>query len=431
MFELALAASFHSLIEIIACNILEKMGCTATKEDKTVFDHTGSHSTDRKKTIRERVTLVTSPQKRAEALDEDSKKVAIKKQKWLNKQVSQLDANKGGDWERVFDSMCQELNKTELSITELDQLFKKLGTKVNKPMLHLMFSLFDANNNGKVDKTEFLVTMTFLAEAHGTDDIIDLAFFIFDTNKSGAVSKTEFSTMCYALMNKAKFVLGIPVFRKIFRQHLEAEHCAESLDFYEEYQKARKVITPAKFVNDSRRFSLLEFIPEEAVLTIQDARDIYAKYIYEGAPNQVNLSAANRNRVEDVIKENKERTPSAIVDAGAFDACVNELINLIETDSMGRFKEKLRHDKLWISQQVWDSEKIKGDVMTKAQFRKWAQKNPQMFSFLEELRFTLKKALHRQKLAAILSIQRAYRRRIRENFKQLVVDAMQHKDELK
>jgi Ca2+-binding EF-hand superfamily protein len=362
---------------------------------------------------------------KAEALSETDAKVTAKKQKWLAKQKHKINSAEASDWEYIFDETCRDLKTTELSMGQLEEVFKKLGSRVNRAMLQLIFSMFDANNNGKVDKTEFLVAISFLANAAKTKDLVDLAFYLFDTNKSGQVSMEEFSTMCYALMNKAKFVLGVPVFRAAFRKHVEAELCQENLNFYEDYEKVRKVIKPAQQRSDARRGSAFaELVPEEAVLTIQDARDLFAKYIYEGAPEQVNLVDANRRHVEELIRASEHLTPTAIVSADAFDACIIELLALMEADSMGRFKEKIRNDKLWISQQVWESEHIKGHNMTKAQFRKWASNNPNTFVFLHELQVTLKKALYRQKIMSAIMIQRAYRARLRTKLRQVVTGAV-------
>ena len=80
---------------------------------------------------------------------------------------------------------------------------------------------------------------------------------------------------------------------------------------------------------------------------------------------------------------------------------------------MNRFKEKIRNNLEWLPDQVWQSEHITGDSMTSSQFRKWAKKNPNMFSFLDELQVTLAKALHRQKITSATIIQRAYRAKLR------------------
>lgn len=410
------------------CSSKTSANAAQDKDDIAVVgvnDSARSHTVKTRKTVTELVTLVASPSKRAEALESDDQRVVKKKQKWLDKQKSQLQAENAHDWETIFDNTCKELKKDVLTSAELDQMFKNMGTRINNAMLPLLFSLFDANNDGKVDKTEFLVSVNFLTAATKTKDINDLAFLIFDTNRSGTVSKAEFAAMCYALMSKAKFVLSVPVFRKFFREHLEAEHCVESLDFVEAYEKVRKVITPATFSNDPRRGSMVtEVTSEEAVLTIQSAKDLYAHFIYEGAPDQVNLSDVNRRRVEDQLHENSTKTPNAIIDSGPYDACVTELINLMETDSMARFKEKLRTNQTRISDAVWEDEHILGDLMSKSQFKKWAEKNPSTFAFLGEIQATLKKALYRQKIKSAIVIQRAYRARLRAKLQQLVHTVM-------
>jgi hypothetical protein len=313
------------------------------------------------------------------------------------------------------------LQKKELSFSEMDQLFKKLGTKVNRSMLQLIFSLFDADNSGTVDKTEFLVSITFLSKAQATKDVIELAFLLFDSNRSGAVNKEEFAAMCLAMMNKAKFVLGIPVLRAAFRKHLEADYCVENLDFYEALEKCRDVTKQATF---ARRDSGLgeEVTPEVAVIPVAEAKKIFEQFVREGAPTQVNLSYSNRRRVEEAISNLSEDAKT--MDSAPFDQCIAELLNMIETDSMSRFKEKIRQDGLWLSDQVWMSEKIKGPAMTKEVFKKWAKKNPNMFTFLVELQHTLRKALHRQKIRAAMVIQRAYRARLRAKLQNVITEVV-------
>jgi len=97
------------------------------------------------------------------------------------------------DWERVWTEMTTKLGKESLSFDEMDRLFKKMDISINRAMMMLMFSLFDVNKDGVVDKQEFLVVVIFLTQRG--EDAIDMAFSIFDSNRSGSISKTEFNEM--------------------------------------------------------------------------------------------------------------------------------------------------------------------------------------------------------------------------------------------
>lgn len=395
--------------------------------------HQTSPTSTPRKTIRDRLAQLS----RDESLDMSDERVKEKKKKWLKKQASKLHkVHNLDEWARVFDDICRELKKEELSFYELDALFRHLGTNVNRAMLQLIFSLFDADGSGSVSRTEFLVSITFLSEAEKTRDVIDLAFLLFDSNRSGSVSKSEFSSMCYAMMNKAKFVLGAPFLREAFRKHLESEHATENLDFYEDWEKSRKVVKTSRRLSarisdaaanaNPRRTSALSLDtvePEKAVLLLKDARRMFNDFVSASAARQVNLADANRKRVEAVMAENKALQDEDEMDSAAFDYCGAELLNLMETDSMGRFKDKIRTNETWLADQVWASEGITSDAMSKMQFRKWASNNPEMFTFLKELQATLRKALYRQKVAAALKIQRAYRAKVRARLVQVVSDA--------
>jgi len=63
----------------------------------------------------------------------------------------------------------------------------------------------------------------------------------------------------------------------------------------------------------------------------------------------------------------------------------------------------------WFADHVWSDEGLDKGSMTRAQFRTWAEKNPGVFSFLDDLRNALRNAENRQKFLAALRIQRWYR----------------------
>jgi len=92
-----------------------------------------------------------------------------------------------------------------------------------------------------------------------------------------------------------------------------------------------------------------------------------------------------------------------------IDRSVGEIIRLLETDSMPRYKEKIRKQGTWFADHVWKDEKLGNSSMTPAQFRTWAEKNPGAFSFLEDLQLALRNAENRQKSMATVRLQRWWR----------------------
>lgn len=336
--------------------------------------------------------------------------ILVKTQQWMESQAQKLSGANTRDWEHVFDEYCAKQGKEELTFDQLNAMFRELGTRVNRPMLQLLFSLFDANGNGTVDRHEFLVSVTFLAQAAEHDatknDIVDLAYFLFDTNRGGTISKQEFNNMCLVLISKAKFVLAIGFLRQAFRECLIRNHCEENLDFYEAVE--RLVVhppTPA-LARSAPRPSLLDFGNNKAKIPHADLKRVFDDFITDQSPRQVNVSSANRKQVESALAS-LHGSESSLADAHMFDNCVAEIVGLLEADSLPRFKEEIR---LTLADRVWEEEELQPDEhMDAARFRRFAENHPGMFSFLEELRGILLKAQQKQRVLAASKIQKAFR----------------------
>ncbi|KAH9259697.1 hypothetical protein BASA81_002119 [Batrachochytrium salamandrivorans] len=335
--------------------------------------------------------------------------ILVKTQQWMESQAQKLSGANTRDWERMFDEYCAKQGKEELTFDQLTGMFRELGTRVNRPMLQLLFSLFDANGNGTVDRHEFLVSVTFLAQAAEHDstknDIIDLAYFLFDTNRGGTISKQEFNNMCLVLINKAKFVLAIGFLRQAFRECLLRNHCEENLDFYEAVEQlVVKPPTPA-LAKLAPRPSLLDFGNNKSKIPYADLKRVFDDFISDQSPRQVNVSSANRKQVDSALALLHGSEPW--VDAHIFDNCVAEIVGLLEADSLPRFKEEIR---LTLADKVWKEEDLQpDDHMDAARFRRFAEKHPGIFSFLEELREILLKAQQKQRELAASKIQKAFR----------------------
>jgi Ca2+-binding EF-hand superfamily protein len=369
---------------------------------------------DRKKSMGTSLTTsVRQLRDRMESLDQNDDRVVAKKEKLLEKQKKEIVKNaamldKLHDWELVFDDMSKAENKTEFSSSDLNRLFIKMGIRINITMLNLLFNLFDANNNGTVDKTEFVTAAFFLTQRSTAHDTVDLAFRLFDSNLSGGISKSEFAEMAISLMVKASFLLAVPSLRKAFRAHLQAEACSELLDFFEAVETTRISADGGR-----RRSSLLSengmLIQTEGKISVKDLTQIATEYIEVNAPRQVNLSENNRETILNDIKD--ATNVNGFISSKSIDRAIQEVITLLETDAMPRFQRKVRDHKIPFVDEIWKEQKIAANKqMNKKQFREWAKSNPGVFSFLEDLQRVLHKAEVKQKIVSATRIQRAFRR---------------------
>ena len=388
--------------------------------------------------------------RRTSSYDTNDPHVLQEKEKWQHKVETKMKKSaetltKSKDWERLFDEMTKELGKAELTVQEMSGLFNKMGIRINNVMLQLLFNLMDTNSNGLVERGEFVTATFFLTQRNKAQDTFDLAFRLFDSNLSGSISKDEFAEMAVSLMVRTSFLLAVPALRKAFRAHLEAERCTESLDFIEAVERAREEADPALAAaraamnNSSRRggkatrSSMASMQGDEDgdvgggaaddgagdaatalntskpldILT-STAKTILDEYVLESGASQVNLSAKNRTAVQKAVakavEDNAERVSSE-----SIDRAVAEILNLLETDSMPRFQTKLRKDPRFLADQIWKEEKLSGQAMNRSQFRRWAKRNPGVFSFLDEFNRVLRRAEYKQRIAAAVRIQRAFR----------------------
>ncbi len=102
--------------------------------------------------------------------------------------------------------------------------------------------------------------------------------------------------------------------RELFKSYLEKEFSQESLQFYEKGEEF------------ARTFSSKEVKVRDA-----EARHIYEEYVCENAPQQINISAKNKDRITALIKMGK-------IEVDIFQEAEVEVLNMLDRDNLRRFR---------------------------------------------------------------------------------------------
>lgn len=318
------------------------------------------------------------------------------RKKWMEEEKAKMADTMAQEWEAIFKDMAHEQGKNELTKQELMEAFTKMGKRIDEEMINKVFVLFDANGDGVVDLTEFMVAMLFLSYRGSAKDNVELAFRLFDTNRSGDVSKREFSEMISSIIGTSvPTLLNISEAEKLFRKHLEQEFAIESLDFIDELESLKKRYPPS--TGNSAK----------GLIPITEAKALIEKYILEGSPEQVNVSEKLRISVKSNLDEAVQSGSSAMSWKSFLDA-EEEIIGLLERDKLPRFKKRIRNSTTF-ADSVWKTIGLNDeDGMSVEQFRSWSATHPGIFSFLDEMQKAIIDEETRK--AAALKIQRAHRR---------------------
>ena len=223
------------------------------------------------------------------------------------------------------------------------------------------------------------------------------------------------------MLSRARFILSVPILRETFRAHLESDFCAENLDFVEACEQARKVISkgigqgrssvaPSRKSVDVPRRGSKQDLDDKVVYPTDKVAEIYSTFVADSAARQVNLIDGNRRAFAAALKAAQDAN-LANTPAEAIDKACAEIIRLMETDSVPRYKDKIKSRGTWLADQVWKAEGLGDRSMSRSKFRAWAEKNPGIFSFLEDLQLALRNAENRQKYMSALRVQRWWRGR--------------------
>lgn len=116
----------------------------------------------------------------------------------------------------------------------------------------------------------------------------------------------------------------------------------------------------------------------------EQAEALFDKYIEEGAPDQVNVSARVRETIRtdmQAVPEGDDEMPLSI-----FAEAADEALTLIESGPLARFKAKLRSTYSLFADKAWEEMALDADEgMSLEVFRTWSSKTPGIFIFFDQL----------------------------------------------
>lgn len=334
------------------------------------------------------------PKIHRKSLDPSDKEVVKSRKKWMKKEKAKVADDLAKEWEEIFKDMAHGQKKNKLTKQELKDCFAKMGTKIDEELIYQVFVLFDANGDGVVDLTEFMVAMLFLSYRGSVKDKVELAFRLFDTNRSNYVSKHEFSDMVSAVVGMSlPTLLKIGEAEELFRGTLESEYATELLEFVEEVERLKNLYHPSPSGIGS--------------LPVSDARALINKYIVDGSPKQLNVSEKLRNFVVLEI-EKAEKSGSLLVSWKPVYEAEKEILGLLQRDRLPRFKKRIRTS-MTFADMVWGGMGIHhSGGMSMKEFKEWSERHPGMFNFLDDIEKVILEEERRKEAA--LKIQRARRR---------------------
>ncbi|GMH84508.1 hypothetical protein TrST_g1302 [Triparma strigata] len=278
-------------------------------------------------------------------------------------------------FKKAYERLCQggDLSKENL---------RKLFGNLEEQAFEDVYCLFDWDNDGSVDVQEFVLTMSLLATpATSLDAEQDLIFAIFDVDGSGTIDREEFGKMMRATlrckMTHLDFCMKTEDRKETFRRHLEGEYSTETLDFYNSVQEFRDLYD-----------SLFEDEQEEAADDINElGMLIYQDFLVEGAKKEVNIPGKLRKSIEATMKgistEEKQLIPADI-----FNKAQHEVYQLMNRDTFERFKNNDALMDNMLTQLYNEVDVEHNGSITVAEYKVWANKNPELTNFLKDLHET-------------------------------------------
>ncbi|GMI48307.1 hypothetical protein TrCOL_g10491 [Triparma columacea] len=274
-------------------------------------------------------------------------------------------------FKKAYSSLSAE---GDLSKANLRSLFGNLEDQAFEDV----YCLFDWDNDGSVDVHEFVLTMSLLATpATSFEAEQDLLFAIFDVDGSGTMDRAEFGKMMRATlrckMTHLDFCMKTESRKATFRRHLEGEFSTETLEFYNAVEEYRALVGSL----DEEEF---ENMREEC----NDIVDmIYKTFVEEGAKEQVNIASKTRKTIQGIVEgvdTEKELFPFTI-----FDAAHQEVYQLMNRDTFERFKHNDTLMDQMLTSLFEEVDVEKNGVITVAEYKLWATKNPELTNFLKDL----------------------------------------------
>ena len=251
-----------------------------------------------------------------------------------------------------------------LYLPQLRDIFKEVEQENFEHVYQLFEDRFEVQK--RVDPKEFVLTMSLLA-CPIKDQSVEcvLIFTIFDPDGSGTLDKEEFSRLMKAtIMSKlthVEFLMKNDKAKKLMEQHMAHEYTEENGAFYT---------------------SVVEWKRHEFP-TIESTEEIVNKFIRVGAEMQVNISSSMADKTVKTLEEAK--ASGSKVPKGIFDAAHEEVYKLIDKDSFSRFKKNDQEIQELCDALFNDCDHDHSGVVTLEEYKTWVKSNPEAMNFLREL----------------------------------------------
>ncbi|GMH75047.1 hypothetical protein TL16_g06633 [Triparma laevis f. inornata] len=306
----------------------------------------------------------------------------------MEKKQKNVDEGTKVMFRKAYEKLCQG---GDLSKDNLRKLFSNLEDQAFEDV----YCLFDWDNDGSVDVQEFVLTMSLLATpATSLGAEQDLIFAIFDVDGSGTIDREEFGKMMRATlrckMTHLDFCMKTEDRKETFRRHLEGEYSTETLDFYNCVQEYRDLYD-----------SLFDDEIGEATNDLNDlATTIYKDFIVEGSKKEVNIPGKLRKEIEAIMSKvdtsegeagregEGEEKVSELIPADIFNKAQQEIYQLMNRDTFERFKNNDTLMDNMLAQLFDEVDVDHNGSITVAEYKVWANKNPELTNFLKDLHET-------------------------------------------
>ena len=236
-----------------------------------------------------------------------------------------------------------------------------------------VFSLFDFET-GKVDPKDFVLTMSLMAiPVKNVELEAMLMFTIFDPNGDGELDREEFSSLMKATimskMTHVEFLMKNDAAGKVFNDHMKKEFTEENSSFYTAIEAWKKIESP----------------------TIEETQKILALHIQPGSDLEVNIPAT---QVDDILESfAKAEGNKLLVPKTIFDAAQSEIYKLMDRDSYARFKKNPEHIKAMTDALFDQADSNKDGVIELEEYKAWVKSNPDAMNFVRELHTQSTKAV--------------------------------------
>ena len=239
-----------------------------------------------------------------------------------------------------------------------------------------VYSLFDWQKLPHPEPKEFVLTLSLLAmPTQSVETEAVLIFTIFDPDGSGTLDKEEFSSLMKAtIMSKlthVEFLMKNEAAGKVFERHMAAEYTEENISFY-------------NAVRDWKAAGKYE--PADTLFLIDT-------HIRAGSKLEVNIPQTQQLEILRIF--NEAQGAGVPVPVNVFDEAHEEIYKLMDKDSYARFKKNPQEVKE-LTNALFEQADVNGDGMIQLEeYKQWVKNNPDAMNFIRELHNESQKACNK------------------------------------